>query len=125
MNDVMPPGHSLDLAAAQLQELCDQREQFAAPLDTASLGRMINHIRNIRRSISESVDDHSNAAKRLTDFSMVLGRIARNVPQESEDLANRLRSIAEILKEAGTQIATPSAPGRLPGESSKSASAPG
>jgi methyl-accepting chemotaxis protein len=126
MNDVTPPGNSLDLAAAQLRELCDQREQFAAPLDTASLGRMINHIRNIRRSIDESADDHSNAAKRLTDFSMVLGRIARNVPQESEELAHRLRRIAHTLKEAGSQIATPSsAPGRPPGGSGEPASAAG
>jgi hypothetical protein len=125
MNDVTPPGNSLDLAASQLRELCDQREQFATPLDTASLGRMINHILNIRRSITESAEDHSNAAKRLTDFSMVLGRIARNVPQESEELANRLRNIAEMLREAGARIATPSTAGRLPVASSNSAGAAG
>ena len=124
MNDVTPPGNSLDLAAAQLRELCEQRERFAPPLDTAALGRMITHIRNIRRSISESTDDHSNAAKRLSDFSMVLGRIARNAPEGSEDLANRMRSIAETLRTAGAQLAHPPAPhGKAPAGSGESAAA--
>jgi hypothetical protein len=112
MNDATPPGNPLDLAASQLREICEQREQFAPPLDTASLGRMITHIRNIKRAVSESPDDHANAAKRLTDFSMVLGRIARNAPPGSEALANRVKSVAETLKSTGAQLASTSEPTR-------------
>jgi methyl-accepting chemotaxis protein len=110
MNDVTPTGNSLDLAAAQLRDLCEQRDRFAPPLDAASLERMITHIRNINRSVNASTDDHSNAAKRLTDFSMVLGRIARNAPQGSEDVVDRMRSIAETLKTTGARLAKASPP---------------
>lgn len=110
MNDATPTGNPLDLAASQLREICEQRERFAPPLDTASLGRMITHIRNIKLAVSESSDDHANAAKRLTDFSMVLGRIARNAPPGSEELADRMKNVAETLKNTGAQLATNSEP---------------
>jgi methyl-accepting chemotaxis protein len=110
MNDVTSTGSPLDLAASQLRDLCDQHQQFAPPLDTAALGRMIAHIRNIDRSVSESTDDHVNAAKRLADFSLVLGRIARNAPQGSEEVADRMINVAESLKATGARVANASEP---------------
>jgi hypothetical protein len=112
MNDIRPTGNPLDLAASQLREICEQSDRFAPPLDTASLGRMITHIRNINRAVAESPEDHANAAKRLTDFSLVLGRIARNAPPVSEDLAGRMKSVAETLKNTSAQLAGTSEPTR-------------
>jgi hypothetical protein len=109
MTDTTNTVNTLNQAEAQLREICDRRDQFATPIDTGSLGRMLVHIQNINRSISESTRDHINAAKRLTDFAVTLGRMANRSTPTSEDLALRMRTLAEILRSAGAELASASA----------------
>jgi methyl-accepting chemotaxis protein len=106
MTDTANTVNALVTAEAQLREICDRRDQFATPIDTGSLGRMLVHIQNISRSISESTRDHVNASKRLTDFALTLGRMANRSTPASEDLAVRYRSLAEILRNAGAELAS-------------------
>jgi hypothetical protein len=95
----------LELAEAQLREICERHEEFETPIDTASLGRMIVHISNINRSVSTSTRDHVNAAKRLTDFAMTLDRIVKQAPPSDDGLATRINSLAETLKVTGAELA--------------------
>ena len=104
MTDTTNTVRTLEQAEAQLREICELRDQFTTPIDTGSLGRMLVHIQNINRSISESTRDHVNAAKRLTDFAVTLGRMANRFTPTSEDLATRVRALAEILRTAGAEL---------------------
>jgi hypothetical protein len=108
MTDSTYTDNPLEQAEAQLREICESPQQFAVPIDTGSLGRMIVHIRNINRSVSESTRDHANAAKRLTDFSATLGRIAKNSSPSSEALSMRMQELAETLKVTGAELASAS-----------------
>jgi hypothetical protein len=94
----------LAAAEAQLRDICERHEEFAAPIDTGSLGRMMVHIRNINRSVSESSRDYRNAAKRLTDFGVTLSRLATHSAAASEDLATRFRTLADMLKSTGAEL---------------------
>lgn len=105
MTDNVNVENPLDLAGAQLRDICERHGQTGEPLDTGSLGRMIVHIENINRSVCESTRDHANAAKRLTDFAITLGRIARHSPPTAEELAKRLENVAERLKVTGAELA--------------------
>ncbi len=104
MTDAPKNDNPLVEAESQLLEICEQHEKFDAPIDIGSLGRMAVHIRNINRSVSESTRDHANAAKRLTDFSVTLGRLAKNSSPASEELAQRMRSLAETLRSTGVEL---------------------
>jgi uncharacterized protein YukE len=106
MTDTTKTVNALAQAEAQLREICERKDQFATPIDTGSLGRMLVHIQNINRSISESTRDHVNAAKRLTDFAVTLGRMANRSTPASEDLAARMQALAEILRTAGAELAS-------------------
>jgi methyl-accepting chemotaxis protein len=106
MTDMTNTSRTLEQAESQLRELCERRDQLATPIDTGSLGRMLVHIQNIRRSISESTRDHVNAAKRLTDFAVTLGRMATRFAPGSEDLAARIQSLADLLRTAGAELAS-------------------
>jgi hypothetical protein len=110
MTDTTKTLHALDQAEARLREICERPDQLAIPIDTGSLGRMLVHIQNINRSVSESTRDHANASKRLTDFAVTLGRMAdRSAPSgadpASEALATRMRDLAELLRTAGAELA--------------------
>jgi methyl-accepting chemotaxis protein len=106
MTDTTNAMRILEQAESQLRELCERRDQFATPIDTGSLGRMLVHIQNIHRSISESTRDHVNAAKRLTDFAVTLGRMATRFTPGSEELAARIQSLADLLRTAGAELAS-------------------
>jgi hypothetical protein len=108
MTDTSSTVIALNQAEAQLREICERRDQFATPIDSGSLGRMLVHIQNINRSISESTRDHVNAAKRLTDFAVTLGRMANRSTPTSEDLAVRMHALAENLRTAGAELASAS-----------------
>jgi hypothetical protein len=106
MSDNTPTQENpLDLAEAQLREICESPEQFQEPIDTGSLNRMLVHIRNINASVCASTRDHVNAAKRLTDFSVTLGRLARKTPPIDAELATRITNLAKTLQDAGAEIA--------------------
>jgi hypothetical protein len=107
MTDNLKNANPLVDAETQLLEICERHEQFHAPIDTGSLGRMAVHIRNINRSVSESTRDHANAAKRLTDFSVTLGRLAKNSSPASEELAQRMNNLAETLRTTGAELGQP------------------
>ena len=109
MTDTTHTVKTLEQAETQLREICERRDQFATPIDTGSLGRMLVHIQNINRSISESTRDHVNAAKRLTDFAVTLGRMANRFTPSSDDLTARVQALAEILRTAGAELASASA----------------
>ncbi len=104
MTDDLRNTNPLVEAESQLLEICERHAQFDAPIDTGSLGRMAVHIRNINRSVSESTRDHANAAKRLTDFSVTLGRLAKNSSPASEELAQRMKDLAETLRATGAEL---------------------
>jgi hypothetical protein len=95
----------LDRAAAELRDICRDNALLAAPFDAGSLARMLVHIRNINQSVLASSRDHVNAAKRLGDFAVTLGRIAKHVATENGDLAQRVTNVAKILQAAGIELA--------------------
>jgi hypothetical protein len=77
----------LDHAELQLRAICESDAQYDEAIDTGSLNRMLVHIRNINASVSTSTRDHVNAAKRLTDFSVTLSRLASKLSSLNADLA--------------------------------------
>jgi hypothetical protein len=99
----------LDHAELQLREICESHAQFEETIDTGSLNRMLVHIRNINASVSTSTRDHVNAAKRLTDFSVTLGRLANKSSPVDAELAMRIANLAGTLRNAGAEIAGGSA----------------
>lgn len=94
----------LDHAELQLREICESHAQFEEAIDTGSLNRMLVHIRNINASVSTSTRDHVNAAKRLTDFSVTLGRLANKSSAANSELAMRITNLAGTLRNAGAEI---------------------
>jgi hypothetical protein len=96
-------------AELQLREICESHAQFDEAIDTGSLNRMLVHIRNINASVSASTRDHVNAAKRLTDFSVTLGRLATKSSALNAELAMRIATLAGTLRNAGAEIASGSA----------------
>ncbi len=96
----------LDHAELQLREICESHAQFDEAIDTGSLNRMLVHIRNINASVTASTRDHVNAAKRLTDFSVTLGRIASKCSSLNAELATRIANLATTLRNASADIAS-------------------
>lgn len=95
----------LDHAETQLREICESHAQFEESIDAGSLNRMLVHIRNINASVSASTRDHVNAAKRLTDFSVTLGRLASKSSPVNAELSTRISDLAGTLRNAGAEIA--------------------
>jgi hypothetical protein len=104
-DNTQTPTNPLDHAEAQLREICESHAQLEEPIDTGSLKRMLVHIHNINASVCASTRDHVNAAKRLTDFSVTLGRLARKTPPIDQELAMRMTDLAKTLQTAGAEIA--------------------
>lgn len=96
----------LDHAELQLREICESHAQFEEAIDAGSLNRMLVHIRNINASVSASTRDHVNAAKRLTDFSVTLSRLATKCSALNAELAMRISNLAGTLRDAGAEIAS-------------------
>jgi hypothetical protein len=95
----------LEQAEAQLRDIF-QRHLPNAPAEAGSLGRMLNHVVNIRRAVSESTDDHANAAKRLGDFALTVERMAKRAPANDEEMTARIHNLANTLKTAGSELAS-------------------
>ena len=95
----------LDLAELQLREICESSGKFDDAIDTSSLNRMLAHIHNINASVCASTRDHVNAAKRLNDFSVTLGRLATKSSAVNSELAARIETVAGTLRNAGAEIA--------------------
>ncbi len=91
-------------AELQLREICESHAQFDEAIDAGSLNRMLVHIRNINASVTTSTRDHVNAAKRLTDFSVTLGRLATKSSTLNADLSMRIANLAGMLRSAGAEI---------------------
>jgi hypothetical protein len=105
VSDNFQSQNPLDRAAAELREICRENARLVSPFDAGSLARMLVHINNINQSVLASSRDHVNAAKRLGDFAVTLGRIARHVATENADLAQRVTNVANILQAAGVELA--------------------
>jgi hypothetical protein len=95
----------LEQAAEQLDDLA-QRHQSSAPSEASSLVRMRAHLVNMKRAVMTSTEDHANAAKRLADFSLILGRMANSALPNDEQTAARFNQLALTLKDAGKQLAS-------------------
>ncbi len=68
----------LEAAANQMRSLCHEGETLPSRIDQGSVGRILIHVDNIGRSVSASMQDHANAAKRLNDFAIIFARFAKN-----------------------------------------------
>ena|SRR5688572_25927805 len=95
----------LERAAVQLRDICQDHEHLAAPFDSKSLARMLVHIGNINRAVLESTQHHLNASKRLHDFAVTLGRIAKHFAPKEANLATRMTNVANTLEVAGAELA--------------------
>jgi len=95
----------LEAAATQMRNLCSDDEPLPRSLDRGSVGRMLVHIDNIKRSVIASTQDHLNAAKRLNDFALIFARLARNSDSPDGALAMRMTSVANNLRAASQQLA--------------------
>jgi hypothetical protein len=104
----------LDDAETRLREIF-QRRLPSAPAEAGALGRILAHVVNIRRSVSESSLDHVNAAKRLTDFAVTINRMAQHLLVTDEDTAARMTDLAATLRLAAAQL---SASGATPQQNS-------
>ncbi|HEU4687142.1 MAG TPA: hypothetical protein VFS23_02210 [Vicinamibacterales bacterium] len=94
----------LEAAASQIRRLCDEGETLPPWFDAGSVRRILLHIDNIGRSVSASMQDHVNAAKRLNDFACIFGRFAKNSQPPDEALAMRLTSVSDNLRAASEEL---------------------
>ena len=95
---------SLELAESQLRDIF-QLHLPNAPMEAGSLGRMLTHVVNIRKSVTASNQDHMNAAKRLGDFGLTLDRMAKRAAPGQEDVAERMIRLANTLRTAAAELA--------------------
>ena|SRR5688572_19912764 len=93
----------LERAEAQLRDICERRPAQAP--EASALARILIHIVNIRRSLTESDRDQANAAKRLVDFANAVLRMGKRIAPDEADVAARLDTLADTLRTAGTQLA--------------------
>ena len=104
----------LEAAASQIRNLCDEGETLPSWFDAGSVRRILVHVDNIGRSVSASMQDHVNAAKRLNDFAVIFARFAKNSQPPDEALAVRLTSVSDNLRAASEELsradATPESP---------------
>ena len=94
----------LEAAASQMRRLCRDGETLPAWFDTGSVERILVHIDNIGRSVTASMQDHVNAAKRLNDFAIIFARFAKNTEPPDGPLAERLNSVSENLRAASEEL---------------------
>jgi len=87
-----------------MRTLCPDGESLPPLLNQGSLGRILIHIDNIGRSVSESATDHVNAAKRLNDFALLFARVARSSEPPDGPLARRLTSVSDNLRAASERL---------------------
>ncbi len=105
MNVTPSADNPLEDAEAQLREIF-QRRLPKAPAEAGTLGRILAHVVNIRRSVRESSLDHVNAAKRLGDFAMTINRMAQRLFPSDHDTAARMTGLADSLRAAGDSLAS-------------------
>jgi hypothetical protein len=103
----------LQAAASQIRSLCDDGEALPSWLDAGSVRRILVHVDNISRSVTTSMQDHVNAAKRLNDFAGIFARFAENSETDSA-LAARLISVSDNLRAASGRLARADATAELP-----------
>ena len=96
----------LDAATSQMRNLCRDDEPLPPSLNHGSLGRMLVHIENISRSVSESTQDHVNAAKRLNDFALIFARHAKESEPSNGALAMRMTSVSDSLRAASQELSS-------------------
>ena len=105
---------SLEAATSQMRDLCDASEALPSWFNAGSVGRILVHIDNIGRSVTASMRDHVNAAKRLNDFAATFARFAKNSEPPDGPLALRLASVSDNLRAASEELAradaTPESP---------------
>lgn len=110
----------LEAAASQIRNLCDEGETLPSWFDAGSVRRILVHVDNIGRSVSASMQDHVNAAKRLNDFAGIFARFAKNSQPPDETLAMRLNSVSDNLRAASEELsradATPGSPATRQGD---------
>jgi hypothetical protein len=94
----------LEAAASQIRSLCDDGETLPPWFDGGSVRRILVHIDNIGRSVTASMQDHVNAAKRLNDFAAIFARFARKSLPLDEALAVRLTSVSDNLRAASEEL---------------------
>lgn len=87
-----------------MRNLCRDGEFLPPSLDQGSLGRILVHVDNISRSVSETTRDHVNAAKRLNDFALIFARVAKISEPSDGPLAERLTSVSDNLRAASEQL---------------------
>ena len=97
-------GSPLEAAAIQMRSLCDEAEALPPWFDAGSVRRILLHVDNIGRSVTASMQDHVNAAKRLNDFAGTFGRFARKSERSDEALAVRLTLVADSLRAASEEL---------------------
>ncbi len=103
----------LEAASNQIRCLCDG-EALPSWLDARAVRRMLVHVDNIGRSVTASMQDHVNAAKRLNDFASIFARFAKNSQPPHEALAVRLASVSVNLRAASEELSRADAtPGSL------------
>ena len=104
----------LDAAASQIRDLCGDGKKLPSWFNAGTVRRILVHVDNIRRSVSASMQDHVNAAKRLNDFAVIFARFAKNSQPPDEALAVRLTSVSDNLRAASEVLscadATPESP---------------
>ncbi len=98
-----PLDHILEDSETRLREIF-QRRLPSAPAEAGTLGRILAHVVNIKRSVSESSLDHVNAAKRLADFASTINRMAQQLLTTDKDTAARMTELATTLTLAGAQL---------------------
>lgn len=97
-------GNPLDAATSQMRNLSRDHESLPPSFNHGSLDRMLVHIENISRSVTESTQDHVNAAKRLNDFALIFARLAKDSEPSNGALAERMTSVSDNLRSASEEL---------------------
>lgn len=97
-------GNPLDAATSQMRNLSRDHESLPPSFNHGSLDRILVHIENISRSVTESTQDHVNAAKRLNDFALIFARLAKDSEPSNGALAERMTSVSDNLRSASEEL---------------------
>lgn len=103
----------LEAAASQIRDLCNDGETHQSWFDAGSVRRILVHVENIGRTVTASMEDHVNAAKRLNDFAATFARFAKNSEMDAA-LAVRLISVTDNLRAASGELSRADATPELP-----------
>lgn len=93
----------IDSAQASLRHVLGGEFRESAAVEAGSLARILVHVENIQRAISESPTCHVNAAKRLGDFADITSRMETRFPawRDSFSAASKaLRAASVRLRES-------------------------